>query len=175
MWKGLTNVCWKFEIGAVQRNANLVDLEKCCKLRLLSISEVSIQKRTSPLKFAHLAEKSENGSVSNLSTKVHAVLLLRGGRGRRAVDRRYARYARVGSLQVQLEVRARDFVRSRWRRDTPEKGMANTILGGGVGGHTGRSHETYVGSPTQLSNYLTLKGSFSAVSKPNFASKYALE
>ena len=28
---------------------------------------------------------------------------------------------------------------------------------------------------TQLSDYLTLKGSFSAVSKPNFASKYALE
>ena len=28
---------------------------------------------------------------------------------------------------------------------------------------------------TQPSNYLTLKGSFSAVSKPNFASKYALE
>ena len=28
---------------------------------------------------------------------------------------------------------------------------------------------------TQLSDYLTLKGSFSAVSKPNVASKYALE
>ena len=28
---------------------------------------------------------------------------------------------------------------------------------------------------TQLSNHLTLKGSFSAVSKPNFASKYSLE
>ena len=28
---------------------------------------------------------------------------------------------------------------------------------------------------TQLSNYPTLKGSFSAVSKPNFASKYSLE
>ena len=28
---------------------------------------------------------------------------------------------------------------------------------------------------TQLSNYLTLKGSFSAVLKTNFASKYALE
>ena len=27
---------------------------------------------------------------------------------------------------------------------------------------------------TELSNYLTLKGSFSSVSKPNFASKYAL-
>ena len=31
----------------------------------------SIQKRTSPIKFAHLAEKSEKGSISNLSTKVH--------------------------------------------------------------------------------------------------------
>jgi hypothetical protein len=30
----------------------------------------SIKKRTSPIKFAHLAEKSENGSISNLSTKV---------------------------------------------------------------------------------------------------------
>ena len=28
---------------------------------------------------------------------------------------------------------------------------------------------------TQISNYLTVKGSFLAVSKPNFASKYALE
>ena len=26
------------------------------------------------MKFAHLAEKSENGSISNLSTKVHAAL-----------------------------------------------------------------------------------------------------
>ena len=30
----------------------------------------SIQKRTSPLKFDYLAGKSENGSISNLSTKV---------------------------------------------------------------------------------------------------------
>ena len=30
----------------------------------------SIQKRTSLIKFAHLAEKSEKGSISNLSTKV---------------------------------------------------------------------------------------------------------
>ena len=28
-----------------------------------------MQKRTSPLKFAHLAEKSEKGSVPNISTK----------------------------------------------------------------------------------------------------------
>ena len=47
---------------------------------------------------------------------------------------------------------------------------------GGGGGLVGRA-AAYVGSPTQLSNYLTLKGSFSAVSKPTFArlSKYALE
>ena len=32
----------------------------------------SIQKRTSPVKFAHLAEKSGKGSISNLSTKVSA-------------------------------------------------------------------------------------------------------
>ena len=33
-------------------------------------TSASIEKRTSPLKFAHLAEKSEKGSISNLSTKV---------------------------------------------------------------------------------------------------------
>ena len=31
-----------------------------------------MQKRTSPIKFAHLAEKSANGSISNLSTKIRA-------------------------------------------------------------------------------------------------------
>ena len=35
----------------MQRNANLVDLEKCCKMRLFSLSQLSIQPRTSPLKF----------------------------------------------------------------------------------------------------------------------------
>ena len=32
----------------------------------------AIQRRTSPVKFAYLAEKSEKGSISNLSTKVDA-------------------------------------------------------------------------------------------------------
>ena len=41
----------KFEFGAVQRNANLVDLEKCCKMRLFALSQLTIQPRTSPLKF----------------------------------------------------------------------------------------------------------------------------
>ena len=37
----------------------------------------SIQKRTSALKFAHLAEKSEKGSVPNLSTKAEGQRRLR--------------------------------------------------------------------------------------------------
>ena len=41
----------KFEIGAVQRNANLVDLKNPCKMSLWSLSELSIQPRTSLLKF----------------------------------------------------------------------------------------------------------------------------
>ena len=35
-----------------------------------------MQKRTSPIKFAILAEKSEKGSISNLSSKVRAALRL---------------------------------------------------------------------------------------------------
>ena len=33
------------EIGAVQKNAHLEDIEKCCNMRLLSLSEASIQPR----------------------------------------------------------------------------------------------------------------------------------
>ena len=36
----------------VQRCDNLVDLEKCWKISLLSLSETSMQPRTSPVKFA---------------------------------------------------------------------------------------------------------------------------
>ena len=42
---------WNFEIGAVRKSVNLVDLEKCWRLRLLSLSEASIQRRTSLSKF----------------------------------------------------------------------------------------------------------------------------
>ena len=53
----------------MQRIANLVFLEKCCKMRIWVQKSASMQKRTSPLKFAHLAEKLEFNSVPNLSTK----------------------------------------------------------------------------------------------------------
>ena len=55
----------------MQKHANLVDLVKSFPTNILLQNLASIQKRTSHIKFAHLAEKSEKGSISNLSTKVH--------------------------------------------------------------------------------------------------------
>ena len=57
----------------MQKHVNLVDLVKSFPTNIFLQNLASIQKRTSPLKSAHLAEKSENGSISNLSTKVHAL------------------------------------------------------------------------------------------------------
>ena len=54
----------------MQKHVNLVDLVKSFPTNICLQNLASIQKRTSPIKFANLAEKSSNGSVSNLSTKV---------------------------------------------------------------------------------------------------------
>ena len=53
----------------MQKHVNLVDLVKSFPTNISLQNLASIQKRTSPIKFAHFAEKSENGSISNLSTK----------------------------------------------------------------------------------------------------------
>ena len=53
----------------MQKHVNLVDLVKSFPTNIFLQNLAAIQKRTSPLKFDHLAEKSENGSISNLSTK----------------------------------------------------------------------------------------------------------
>ena len=53
----------------MQKHVNLVDLVKSFPTNIFLQNLASIQKRTSPTKFAHLAEKSENGLISNLSTK----------------------------------------------------------------------------------------------------------
>ena len=53
----------------MQKHVNLVDLVKRFPTNILLQNLASIQKRTSPVKFAHLAEKSGKGSISNLSTK----------------------------------------------------------------------------------------------------------
>ena len=57
----------------MQKHVNLVDLVKSFPTNISFQNLASIQKRTSPIKFTHLSEKSENGSISNLSTKVAAV------------------------------------------------------------------------------------------------------
>ena len=54
----------------MQKHVNLVDLVKSFPTNIYLQNLASIQPRTSPVKFAHLAEISENGSISNLSTKV---------------------------------------------------------------------------------------------------------
>ena len=51
----------------MQKHVNLVDLVKSFPTNIYLQNLASIQKRTSPLKFAHLAEKSEKGSTSNLT------------------------------------------------------------------------------------------------------------
>ena len=53
----------------MQKHVNLVDLVKSFPTNICLQNLASIQKRTSPVKFAHLAEKSGKGSISNLSTK----------------------------------------------------------------------------------------------------------
>ena len=54
----------------MQKHVNLVDLVKSFPTNIFLQNLASIQKRTSPIKFAHLNEKSGKGSISNLSTKV---------------------------------------------------------------------------------------------------------
>ena len=54
----------------MQKHVNLVDLVKSFQTNIFLQNLASIQKRTSPLEFAHLAEKSGKSSISNLSTKV---------------------------------------------------------------------------------------------------------
>ena len=56
----------------MQKHVNLVDLVKSFPTNIYLQNLASIEKRTSPVKFAHLAEKLGKGSISNLSTKVEA-------------------------------------------------------------------------------------------------------
>ena len=60
----------------MQKHVNLVDLVKSFLTNILLQNLALIQKRTSLIKFAYLAEKSEKGSISNLSTKAKPVLIM---------------------------------------------------------------------------------------------------
>ena len=59
----------------MQKHVNLVDLVKSFPTHILLQNLASIQKRTRPIKFAHLAEKSEKGSTSDLSTKLATAMI----------------------------------------------------------------------------------------------------
>ena len=59
----------------MQKHVNLVDLVKSFPTNIFLQNLASIQKRTSPMKFAHLAQKSGKGSIPNLSTKVQTLLI----------------------------------------------------------------------------------------------------
>ena len=72
-----TTFCWNFEVCAMQNHPDLVDLVKSFPTNIYLQNLASIQKRTSPVKFAHLAEKSGKGSIPNLSTKVCPALCWR--------------------------------------------------------------------------------------------------
>ena len=92
-------------------SVNLVDLVKSFQTSVYLQYLASIQKRTSPVKFDHLAEKSGEGSISNLSTKVRP-----GPPPEAAEPRRRGReqpHARreqsgVGALRALLAARRRD-------------------------------------------------------------------
>ena len=51
-----TKSCQIIEFRAVQRNDNLVDLEKCCKMSIWLQKSASIQPRSSPCKLAKICE-----------------------------------------------------------------------------------------------------------------------
>ena len=88
----------------MQKHANLVNLVKSFPTNIYLQHLASIQKITSPVKFAHLAEKSENGSISNLSTKAREAEL------RPAVE---AEKRRVKSLRRRVrELRGEEDARS---------------------------------------------------------------
>ena len=82
----------------MQKHVNLVDLVKSFPTNIYLQILASIQKRTSPVKFAHLAEKSGKGSISNLSTKVR-ILGEAPARGR---HRHGAGVVAPGSAQVDV-------------------------------------------------------------------------
>ena len=58
--------CEKFEIAAVQKDANLVELEKCCRTHIFLQNFVLIQPRTSPPK---ICKFSKNAFSKNAFSK----------------------------------------------------------------------------------------------------------
>ena len=76
-------MAFSFETPQVERNANLVDLEKSSPVRLLSLSEVLIQLRTSLPKFLGIwvggvRNRSDKGHAFSIATRESSGSLLQG-------------------------------------------------------------------------------------------------
>ena len=84
----------------MQKHVNLVDLVKSFPTNIFLQNLASKQKRASPIKFDHLAEKSVYGSISNLSTKERA--------GLADDDDRLARAALLEALLHRVEAAPED-------------------------------------------------------------------
>ena len=72
----------------MQKHVNLVDLVKSFPTNIFLQKLASIQERTSPIEFDNFAEKSEQGSISNLSTKRNTARSSPPGRETAATCRR---------------------------------------------------------------------------------------
>ena len=83
----------------MQKHVNLVDLVKSFPTNIYLQNLASIQKRMSPVKFAHLAEKSGKGSISNFSTKV-AGLARKAGVSESSVEVAFS----AGSVKVDASI-----------------------------------------------------------------------
>ena len=60
----------------MQKHVNLADLVKSFPTTIFLQNLASIQKRTSPVKFAHLAGESGNGSVSDSSSTLLTTIII---------------------------------------------------------------------------------------------------
>ena len=104
----------------MQKHVNLVDLVKSFPTNIYLQNLASIQKRTRPIKFAHLAEKSEKASISNLSTKA-----TRAAR-HVAAGTEYGEVARELGLNLSLDaIRALDSLRALRACTLVERAAAN--------------------------------------------------
>ena len=112
-----SQICWNIEVWAVQKRSHLVDLGESFPRNIYLQTLASIQKRTSPIKFAHLAEKSER-KVRHRTFQLREIPLLRAfphDVALPALDEAFC----FGSEMVKINVRTRWYWcrTAEWRLD----------------------------------------------------------
>ena len=108
----------------MQKHVNLVDLVKSFSTDIFLQNLASIQKRTSPVKFAHLAEKSRKGSISNLSTKV-------GGHGMRTgPSRKFSLQQLISCVASLMSARKTRICNMLWQAILRIRGVSTAVVSG---------------------------------------------